>query len=82
MGGDYMGEMIEGFARQTQTPRVDLWLDDGRTRLQVQWQEVTDTCARLVGERLRRGTNDPEGEKRLRRLVGVMLELKSLGLVE
>lgn len=82
MGGDYMGEVIQGFATGAEVPRCQLWFDTSRGRFRAEWQEVADTCARKVGEMLRGGSQDAEAEKRLRRLVAVMLELKSLGLVE
>jgi len=82
MGSDYMGDVMEWFATASQPVHVADMIIRKEVPGLYTAGDICDAAAKLVGESVERGRPDPEAEKRLRRLVAVMLELKSLGLLD
>jgi len=82
MGSDFMGDMIGQWARCQNGVGLAPIMAGAMTASGSPAQAIMDECARQAGELIAQGRQEPEVEKRLRRLVAVMLELKSLGLVD
>jgi len=82
MGSDFMGNCIAEFAQGKGNVCLYDLITDGKREPSNGADSIMDECARQAGMMLMEGSPNPEAEKRLRRLVAVMLELKSLGLID